>query len=140
MVKKVEYKAKGYSGQKVYLPARYAEKAKGLIKEVLKLKEGGDVPLLADKHDYMLNPEIFRSVKELFEYNTGYGAHGEPISKQKLRELKDKVYFAVCSYGVGRINTKKTKKVRKKSEEEIRKIDRENRKIQERIEKILRDD
>ena len=139
MVKTVEYKANGYNGQIVSVPTKYNRIAKGLIKDVLKLKEGGDVPLLADKHDYMLNPQIFKSVKELFEYNTGYTARGEPISKQKLRELKDNLYLTVCSYGAGRINTKKIKKVRKKSEEEILRIKKEHQKMKERIEKILRD-
>ena len=138
-MKTVEHILKGHNGKVVDVPAKYDEKAKGLIKDVLELKKAKDIPLLENKYEYMHNPQIFKSVKELYEYNTSY-TPGDPLSKQKLQELKDNVYLAVCSYGANRMNTKKLKKARKKSKDGRLKLNNKNSKIMERIEKILRDD
>jgi uncharacterized protein YutD len=134
-MKTIEYKAKGYNGEKVDVPAKYARIAKGLVKDVLELKDEAGLPELLAKKDYG-DRDIYESVRDLFIYNTS----SENTSKVKLQELKDNVYLNVCSYGIDKINTKKIKKVRKKSEEEVLRINKKNSKIIERIEKILRDD
>jgi uncharacterized protein YutD len=134
-MKTIEYKAKGYNGEKVDVPAKYARIAKGLVKDVLELKDEAGLPELLAKKDYG-DRDIYESVRDLFIYNTS----SENTSKVKLQELKDNVYLNVCSYGIDKINTKKIKKVRKKSEEEVLRINKKNSKIIERREKILRDD
>lgn len=142
-IKTVEYKAKGYYGKKVDVPSKYARIAKGLVSDVLKLKNQDGLPKLLEKYGYANRAgeeDILLGIKELFFYKTAYNESDKPSFKVRLQELKDNLYLNVCLYGADKINDKKRKKVRKKSEEEVLRIDRRNSKIKERIEKILRDD
>jgi hypothetical protein len=141
-MKTVEYKAKGYNGEKVAVPAKYVKKAKYFVNDLLKLKNEEGLGKLLEKHGYAARineQEILHGVRELLEYNKSYNP-SDGQSKQKLRELKDNIYLRVCLNGADKITNKKVRKIKKKSEEEIRKADREHQRIKERIEKILRDD
>jgi uncharacterized protein YutD len=138
-MKTIEYKAKGYNGEKVDVPAKYARAAKGLIKDVLELKDEVGLSNILNKYDYE-GRDIYDSVRELFSYKSTYNDFSSPSKKLKLQELKDNVYLRVCAYGTDKMNTKKVKKVRKKSEEEVLRINKKNSKIMERMKKILRDD
>ena len=139
-MKTIEYKAKGYNGEKVNVPAKYARMAKGLIKDVLELQSEDDLPKLLGEHGYGDSIGIFKSAKELFSYKTTYDESNGPSSKLKLQELKDNFYLRVCAYGANMINLKKTRKIKKKSEEEIIRINKKNSEIIEGMKKILRDD
>jgi hypothetical protein len=139
-MKIIEYKAKGYNGKKVNVPAKYAKVAKGLVKDVLRLQNEDELPKMLGKQGYGEYMNVYGSAKELLSYNITYNESNGPASKAKLQELKDNLYLRVCLQGASDINLKKTRKIKKKSEEEILRINKEHKKITEKIQKMLRDD
>jgi hypothetical protein len=128
-MKTVEYRLKGDNGQKVAVPAKYSRIAKGLVKEVLKLKDEKELTKLLIKHNYINQLDIFDSAKKLLEYyNVSFHkTSGEPASKL-LKELKDNLYLRVCSYCVN-----------KKFEKKKSRLDKEYKKINGNLLKMIKD-
>jgi|WetSurMetagenome_2_1015567.scaffolds.fasta_scaffold1253105_2 hypothetical protein len=139
-MKTVEYTAKGYNGEKVDVPSKCARVAKGLVDDVIALEDEDNLPRILSNYGYKGQIGIFESAKELFSYKSTYNDFSSPSKELKMMELKDSLYLKVCMYGIDRINDKKTRKIKKKSEEEISKINKKNSQIKERIQKMLRDD
>jgi hypothetical protein len=139
-MKTIEYKSRVYDGEKVAIPAKYSRMAKGIVKEVMKAKdELGLAGVLIEDDKSKYNSKINTSVLNLFNYKISVDSGKVPYSKFELNKLKENLYLTICKDAIDGRRIKKTRKIKKKSEEDIRKMDRKHKEMEESVLKLIKD-